>query len=316
MKKQNKRKKDSDEESDEEVEMEDEELEEELVKEGSDEEDENNEEDDEDEDGEEDEEEEEGDEECEEENIGSKRAKSSHPKRNSRSAKKVESDEGSETSETSNIPKKRKRAHNDNSDTKSKSLQRDKKPKIEAQRDVKVPKTKQSKKLERLEEARKAFKWWEAEELPEGIQWRKLEHAGVVFPPPYQRHNVPLIYDGKPVTLTDEQEEIVTFYAAMPEDGPQLGNPKTRGVFQTNFFRDFKETLPRGHVIKDFNKCDFSRIREHLEIQKNLKKAATTEEKTSKKVDKEIIMQRQGFALIDGRLEKVIENFNMNIWRI
>ena len=63
-------------------------------------------------------------------------------------------------------------------------------------------------KIERLEEARKAFKWWDAEELPDGINWRSLEHAGVVFAPPYIKHNIPLLYDGQRIELTAEQEEV------------------------------------------------------------------------------------------------------------
>mmetsp|Transcript_10338 Transcript_10338/g.10407 ORF Transcript_10338/g.10407 Transcript_10338/m.10407 type:complete len:829 (+) Transcript_10338:118-2604(+) len=174
-----------------------------------------------------------------------------------------------------------------------------------------IPKTKKMGKLERLEEARQAFKWWEAEELPDGVNWRKLEHTGIVFPPPYVRHNVPLLYDGKPIhSLTKAQEELITFYAAMPDDGPQLGNPKTRTVFQNNFFADLKEILPPGHEIKKFEKCDFTRIREHLAIQKELRKAATQEEKLTKKADKESELEKQGFALIDGRLEKM-GNFRM-----
>jgi DNA topoisomerase-1 len=82
--------------------------------------------------------------------------------------------------------------------------------------------------------------------LKDGANWYQLEHAGVIFAPEYKPHNVPLKYDGKVVQLTPEQEEVVSFYAAIPEDGPQLGNPKTREVFQNNFFADFKALLPSG----------------------------------------------------------------------
>ena len=68
--------------------------------------------------------------------------------------------------------------------------------------------------------------------MPEGINWLKLEHAGVVFAPNHVRHFVPLLYDSKRVELNAEQEELATFYASIPEDGPQLGNIKTRSVFQ------------------------------------------------------------------------------------
>ena len=165
-------------------------------------------------------------------------------------------------------------------------------------------------KIERLEEARNAYKWWEAEELPEGVNWRSLEHGGVVFAPPYVKHNVKLLYDGKPVDLSPDEEEIATFFAAMPLDGPQLGNAKTRPVFEKNFFKGFTEVLPPGHTIQSFEKCDFSLIREHLNMQKDLKKAATAEEKNVKKKEKEALALRHGYALIDGRMEKV-GNYNM-----
>jgi hypothetical protein len=159
--------------------------------------------------------------------------------------------------------------------------------------------------FERLEEARKAYKWWEAEDLPHGVNWRQLEHPGILFPAAYVSHHVPLLYDGQPVELTVEQEEIATFYAAIPDDGPQLGNPKTRQVFQQNFFVDFKATLGTGHVIKKFEKCDFSRIKDHLALQKSIKKAATDEEKLVAKKDRESQALKYGYALIDGRIEKV-----------
>lgn len=40
------------------------------------------------------------------------------------------------------------------------------------------------------------------------IKWNTLHHNGVVFPPPYQQHGVKVLYDGKPVDLTEKQEEV------------------------------------------------------------------------------------------------------------
>ena len=172
-----------------------------------------------------------------------------------------------------------------------------------------VPKTKKKSKLERLEEARQAFKWWEAPELPNGANWLKLEHCGVNFAPPYERHDVPIHYDGRAIQLTDEQEELASFYAAMPEDGPQLGGA-SRDTFQKRFFTDFKETFPVGHHVKEFNKCNFSAIRDHLTLQQSLKKAATDDEKGVIKADKDALVLKFGYALIDGRMEKM-GNYNM-----
>ena len=165
-------------------------------------------------------------------------------------------------------------------------------------------KLKQLSTLERLEEARKAFKWWEAESLPEGINWRTLEHSGMVFAPPYVPHGVPMKYGNEVLKLNPEQEEMATFYAAIPDDGPQLGNAETRPVFQKNFFDEFKTVFP-DNKVREFELCDFTQIRQHLELQKNLKKAATDDEKEAKKLEKEKLQLKHAFALVDGRLEKV-----------
>ncbi len=49
--------------------------------------------------------------------------------------------------------------------------------------------------------------------------WDTLVHAGVLFPPEYVPHNVKMLYDGVPVDLTPEQEEVATFFAVMKETG-------------------------------------------------------------------------------------------------
>lgn len=39
-------------------------------------------------------------------------------------------------------------------------------------------------------------------------KWTTLVHNGVIFPPPYNSHGVKMLYNGKPVDLTPEQEEV------------------------------------------------------------------------------------------------------------
>ncbi|KAF0692190.1 Aste57867_16703 [Aphanomyces stellatus] len=168
-----------------------------------------------------------------------------------------------------------------------------------------VRKLKVQSKSERLDMAIKSYRWWNADELPEGIQWRSLEHNGVLFPSVYEPHGVPLLYEGKPVDLTPAQEEIASFFAAMPLDGPQLGNPKTADMFTKNFFADFKSALGKGHAIKDIKKCDFEKIRTHLNELRDVKKERTKEEKAPEKAKKDEELFRHGFAIVDGHLEKV-----------
>lgn len=177
--------------------------------------------------------------------------------------------------------------------------------KDDAPSEKKISKSKSLRKSERLEEARKAYKWWEAPKLANGVNWLSMEHAGICFAGPYTPHKVPLVYDGKEMVLTPEQEEIASFFAAIPADGPQLGNPKTKSVFEKNFFDDFREALGAAHEIKKFALCDFSKIKAYLDNQKNLRKAASDEEKQNRKLDKEKFTLKYGYALIDGRVEKV-----------
>ena len=42
----------------------------------------------------------------------------------------------------------------------------------------------------------------------EGQKWSTLAHSGVIFPPSYKPHGVKMLYKGKPVDLTPEQEEV------------------------------------------------------------------------------------------------------------
>lgn len=171
-------------------------------------------------------------------------------------------------------------------------------------------KLKELDKAERLAHAMQSFLWWDAEELPKGYQWRTMQHTGVSFPESYQPHGVKMKYDGEEVDLTPDQEEAATFFAAMDPDGMHLGNPKTAKIFIKNFFADFKVVLGKGHVIKTFEKCDFQPIRDHLNEQKIVKKAISDAEKKANKADRDKVMFKFGYAIVDGHIEKV-GNFNM-----
>jgi DNA topoisomerase-1 len=96
----------------------------------------------------------------------------------------------------------------------------------------------------------------------------------------------------------------------MDPDGMHLGNPKTGKIFIKNFMADFKQGLGKKHVIKDFAKCDFEPIRQHLNEQKIIRKAITDEERKANKEDRNEAMFKYGFAIVDGHLEKV-GNYNM-----
>lgn len=54
---------------------------------------------------------------------------------------------------------------------------------------------------------------FEEEEEDDEIKWRYLEHHGVLFPDYWNKHNVRVIYDGKPMELSLFQEEMATYWA-------------------------------------------------------------------------------------------------------
>ncbi|KAJ3442476.1 DNA topoisomerase [Anaeramoeba flamelloides] len=79
--------------------------------------------------------------------------------------------------------------------------------------------------------------------------------------------------------------------------------------FQKRFFREWKAILGRSHVIKKFELCDFSPIKNHLKTEseknKKLKAKMTKEEKQKEKEQKEIIAEPYSSGIVDGRKEKI-----------
>lgn len=134
----------------------------------------------------------------------------------------------------------------------------------------------------------------------EGQKWTTLEHNGVIFPPPYKPHGVKMLYKGKPVDLTPEQEEVsiclwlyvshsclwefilstaisfclqvATMYAVML-DTEYL----TKQQFKENFMNDWRKILGKNHVIQKLEECDFTPIYEWHQREKEKKKQMSTE---------------------------------------
>lgn len=94
------------------------------------------------------------------------------------------------------------------------------------------------------------YKWWEMEENDGSTKWKTLEHNGVVFPPAYEPlpSNVKLKYEGNPVVLPVQAEEVAGFFGAMLHNSPvNTGNPK----FVSNFFKDFQSILKKHGGAKN-----------------------------------------------------------------
>ncbi|KAG2581629.1 hypothetical protein PVAP13_6KG055400 [Panicum virgatum] len=133
-----------------------------------------------------------------------------------------------------------------------------------------------------------------------GQKWTTLEHNGVIFPPPYKPHGVKMLYNGQPVDLTPEQEEVATMFAVMRDT-----DYATRPTFIDNFFTDWRQLLGKNHSIKKFELCDFTPIYEWHLREKEKKKQMTSEEKKALREDKLKQEEEYMWAVVDGVREKV-----------
>ncbi|XVF33918.1 hypothetical protein REPUB_Repub18cG0012600 [Reevesia pubescens] len=131
-------------------------------------------------------------------------------------------------------------------------------------------------------------------------KWSTLVHNGVIFPPPYKPHGVKMLYDGRPVDLTPEQEEVATMFAVMKDT-----DYMTKTQFKKNFWEDWSKILGKNHTIKNMDRCDFTPIYEwHLQ-EKEKKKQLSSEEKKALKEDKLKQEEKYMWAIVDGVKEKV-----------
>ncbi|KTB13382.1 DNA topoisomerase 1 [Nakaseomyces glabratus] len=152
------------------------------------------------------------------------------------------------------------------------------------------------------------YKWWEEQDKDDTIKWTTLEHNGVLFPPPYEAlpSHVKLYYEGNPVDLPLEAEEVAGFFAHLLET-PHAQNP----VFQKNFFEDFKHVLndaggtQNGIEIKSFDRMDFSAMHDYFVQLKEEKKSMTAMQKKEIRLEREKFEEKYKFCELDGRREQV-----------
>jgi len=91
-------------------------------------------------------------------------------------------------------------------------------PAASAKKGKKAAKDESPEEKEDVEDGEEEYKWWEDTAKGDGTQkWTTLEHNGVVFPPEYEPlpKNVMMRYEGVPVKLHPEAEEVATFFGSM-----------------------------------------------------------------------------------------------------
>lgn len=158
------------------------------------------------------------------------------------------------------------------------------------------------------EEDEEEYKWWENQNENDEIKWQSLIHNGIMFPPEYEPlpSHVKLYYDGQPVDLPPQVEEVAGFYAALLETDHGR-NP----IFQKNFFDDFLQVLKEnggtqnGIEIKSFDKCDFTRMFKYFELKKEERKLQSPLERKKLREERAKLEEPFKFCELDGRKEQV-----------
>ena len=132
-------------------------------------------------------------------------------------------------------------------------------------------------------------------------KWQTLRHSGPLFPLPYQKHNIPVIYNNTPIELNTDAEEYATLYAKYLET-PYV----TNATFKRNFWKDWKQILGKDHIIQSLDDCDFSKIYNYLLQKKEEKKQLTPEQKELQKREED----KYKIAIVDGK-EQPVGNFRI-----
>jgi DNA topoisomerase-1 len=136
-------------------------------------------------------------------------------------------------------------------------------------------------------------------------KWTTFQHNGVLFPPEYIPHNIPILYNGEKVQLSPLAEESATLYSKYI-DTEYVKNSK----FNKNFWNDWKRLLDKDTPIKDLEGCNFHLISKYLLDNKLLVSESSKEDKLKNKEDKELAEKKYKIAIVDGK-EQPVGNFRM-----
>ncbi|XP_053400994.1 DNA topoisomerase I, mitochondrial-like [Mercenaria mercenaria] len=195
---------------------------------------------------------------------------------------------------------KKRKADQDSDD--EKPLKKKKKAK---QQPVKQETTTSPKKKGKgAQETQEVWKWWEEEKGDSDEKWRFLEHQGPVFAPLYERipKDVKFYYNGETMLLSEEAEEVATFYAKMLEH-----DYTSKEVFNKNFFKDWRKvmTTEEREKITDLKKCNFREMCEFFKEESEKRKNRSKEEKLKLKEENARLQEEYGFCIMDGHKEKI-----------
>mmetsp|Transcript_98783 Transcript_98783/g.274923 ORF Transcript_98783/g.274923 Transcript_98783/m.274923 type:complete len:762 (+) Transcript_98783:98-2383(+) len=148
-------------------------------------------------------------------------------------------------------------------------------------------------------------RWWDREDgalsgKRGAKKWDTFEHHGLMYAPEYEPHGIPIKYDGKPVKLDPEAEEVATYFTSV-----KGSDYETKDIFLKNFWKAFQAVLPKDTIIKDISKCNFDDIAIHREQERQKRLNRTKEEKEALKKKNDAEAAWFAYALINGVREKL-----------
>jgi len=130
--------------------------------------------------------------------------------------------------------------------------------------------------------------------------WTVFKHNGPYFPPKYESHGINVLINNKETKLPLLAEEYATLYARY------LGTQYIENsLFNKNFWKDFKVTLPKELNVDNLEDIDFSPIKKYLENEKEKRKDMSKEEKLQIKEKQKEIEEPYTYCFIDGGKQKV-----------
>lgn len=139
-------------------------------------------------------------------------------------------------------------------------------------------------------------------------KWDTLEHSGVMFPPPYEPHGIPIKYMDDELYINPEAEEFITYYV-----NPRFDKYKDK-KFNTNFFADWRKLLSieLRNTIKNFDLVNLSAIKTHvieeIERRKSDNKAKTKDQRDEEKNARMKEIEKYQTAIVDGT-KQAIDNY-------
>jgi len=222
----------------------------------------------------------------------------------SKKRKKSESDEEEDfkPAKKSKKPPPKKQPIKQEPPSKSKT-----KPKIKQEAPSPTKRGGKGGKVKKEEEKVEVWKWWEEDgekKKDDGTKWYFLEHQGPLFAPAYDPlpETVRFYYDKKKMRLSEETEEVASFYGRMLDH-----DYTTKEGFNKNFFGCWRKVMNEKEKenIRDLSKCDFSEMLSYWKSYSEGRKARSKEEKKAEKVKNEELLAHYGFCTIDGHKEKI-----------